>query len=281
MLKRTISGACYVAIIIGFFMLRAYVDYRLFNLLTYFFIGLGTFELARAIKPFMLKNFCVVAVCFGILFSPVYFISEYLLFKGYGWAVALCFSLLFIIAIALIGLCNKQGYKKIVVSLLPYVYPALFMLTCLLANELTANSLVCLVLIFVIAPCADTLAYLVGMVYNKIRKGKAKKLCPKLSPKKTVAGAIGGLIGGGLGSLIVYLIFKPVLSCNSPILLFIAIGLIGAVLSIIGDLFESFIKRKAGIKDSGKIMPGHGGVLDRIDGMMFTSVFVYLVFLLI
>ena len=108
-----------------------------------------------------------------------------------------------------------------------------------------------------------------------------KKLCPKLSPKKTWSGAIGGTIGGIIASVVVYLIFKPTVNFFSPILMFVLIGLFASIVNIFGDLFESFIKRKVGIKDMGKIMPGHGGVLDRIDGTSFVFAFMYLVFLFI
>ena len=132
-----------------------------------------------------------------------------------------------------------------------------------------------LLLCFIISPANDVFAYLVG---SKIG---GKKLCPKLSPKKTWSGAIGGTIGGILASLLVYLIFKPTVNFFSPILFFILIGLVASVINIIGDLFESFIKRKMGIKDMGKIMPGHGGVLDRIDGTMFVIAFTYILFLFV
>jgi phosphatidate cytidylyltransferase len=81
--------------------------------------------------------------------------------------------------------------------------------------------------------------------------------------------------------VVVYFIFTPEINFFSPVLLFILIGLVASVINIIGDLFESYIKRKAGVKDSGKIIPGHGGILDRIDGTMFTIVFIYIVFLLL
>ncbi len=281
MLKRTISGAVYVAIIVGFFLLREFVDARLFNILTCFFTVVGTFELARAVKPYSLKGSYIASIIFGALFVPVYCVIEYLLLSGWGWVFALDFSMVMIIANAVYALIKDVDIKTFGASVLAYIYPALLMLTTLLANDLAVNGFIALLLIFVIAPCSDTMAYLVGMTYNKIRKGQAKKLCPKLSPKKTVAGAIGGIVGGALGALIVYLICKPTVGFFSPVLLFIIVGLVSSVLTEIGDLFESYIKRKAGIKDSGKIMPGHGGVLDRIDGMSFVSVFVYLVFLFV
>ena len=108
-----------------------------------------------------------------------------------------------------------------------------------------------------------------------------KKLCPRLSPKKTWSGAIGGTVGGALGALLVDLIFKPNISFFSPVVFFILIGIIASVVNIFGDLFESYIKRRVGIKDMGKILPGHGGIMDRIDGTSFVTVFVYVAFLFV
>ena len=281
MLKRTITGACYVAIIVGFFLLRQWVDVRLMNLLNWFFIAVGTFEVARMLKPFALKGTFTTSIVFGVVFAPLYCIIEYFVLEGLGVLFAIGLISLMVISFSIYALFNKCSEKKFLVSILPFLYPALLLLTSLLANDMAKHGFIAMLLIFVIAPCADTMAYLVGMLYNKIRKGKAKKLCPKLSPKKTVAGAIGGLIGGALGALIIYFIVDPKIDLSWAWLLFVIIGFVGALLTEIGDLFESFIKRKSGVKDSGKIMPGHGGILDRVDGMMFSSVFIYLVFLMI
>jgi phosphatidate cytidylyltransferase len=144
----------------------------------------------------------------------------------------------------------------------------------LLSNDLE-NGFIALLMAFVVSPCSDTFAYLVGSLIG------GKKLCPKLSPKKTWSGAIGGTIGGVVSGVIVYLIFKPTVNFFSPVLLFVLVGLLASIANLFGDLFESFIKRRVGIKDMGKIMPGHGGVLDRIDGTMFAIVIIYIVFLLV
>ena len=110
-------------------------------------------------------------------------------------------------------------------------------------------------------------------------------MCPRLSPKKTWAGAIGGVVGGILGAIVVYFVADTsaiaATAKISPIIIFIICGALGSVLTEVGDLFESYIKRKVGIKDMGRIMPGHGGVMDRIDGMSFAAVFIYLTFLLL
>ena len=128
---------------------------------------------------------------------------------------------------------------------------------------------------FVISPLSDTFAYFVGSLIG------GKKLCPKISPKKTWSGAIGGTLGGALGGLLVYLVFKPSVAVSVPVLLFIITGVVASVINIFGDLTESYLKRKCGVKDSGKILPGHGGILDRIDGTSFVLPFIYLVFLLV
>ena len=274
MLKRTISGSVYVAIVVGFFLLRQFVDQTLFHILTGFFLIMGTFELARMLKPFTLKGMFWVYIGYSVLFFARYLLIERF-FNGWGWLFSLTFFGLMIIVVSVYALIVRADRKTYLASCLPFIYPALFLLTMLLANDMANFGFIVLLLAFVVSPLSDTFAYLVGS------KLKGPKLCPKLSPKKTWSGAIGGLIGGAVGSVLVYFIFKPQINFFSPVLLFILIGLIASVVNIIGDLFESFIKRKCGVKDSGKIIPGHGGVLDRIDGTMFTIVFLYIVFLLL
>ena len=300
MLKRTLTGAVYVAIIVLFFLLRNYVDSRLFNILIFAFCAMGTFEVARALKRHLYRGNFYLAVIFGALFLPVYCLLKYLLLPSYAEIVVLSVSLLFIILQSVFAVADEKNYKKeqtenikenkenkfkkFLANSLPFLYPSLFLLTTALSNGLESGY-ICLLLIFAISPCADTFAYLVGMTYNKIRKGKAKKMCPKLSPKKTWAGAIGGVIGGIIGAIVIYFIYKnapELTSAKIPLIaVFIITGIFASVLTEIGDLFESYIKRKAGIKDMGKILPGHGGVMDRIDGMLFASVFIYLLFLAI
>lgn len=128
-------------------------------------------------------------------------------------------------------------------------------------------------LIFVIAFCSDSAAYFVGVNFGK------HKLAPKLSPNKTIEGAIGGLFGGGITAAIFGYImysFGPFDDMNIVWMLFI-VGVIGSVVSQIGDLVGSAMKRHTQIKDFGKIIPGHGGILDRLDSILVTAPYVYLV----
>lgn len=118
--------------------------------------------------------------------------------------------------------------------------------------------------IFLIAFGTDTFAYIIGSLLGK------KKLCPEISPKKSVEGALGGIAG----SVIVTLIYSVVMNLG-PLWSIGILALIGSIISQVGDLTASRIKRIAGIKDYGKIMPGHGGVLDRFDSIIFTAPIVY------
>jgi phosphatidate cytidylyltransferase len=102
------------------------------------------------------------------------------------------------------------------------------------------------------------------------------KLCPHLSPKKTVEGAIGGFVFALAASLICHLIFFLMKKPLFTIYEILGLGAFFGIASQVGDLVESIFKRDAGVKDSGKIIPGHGGVLDRIDSLLFTLPLMYL-----
>ena len=117
---------------------------------------------------------------------------------------------------------------------------------------------------------ADSAAYFTGSALGK------HKLCPKISPKKTVEGAIGGAIASIIGSQLLGLIFQFIFYKNTVIINYPALLLIGmfsAIFSVVGDLTFSLIKRECKIKDYGSIMPGHGGMLDRFDSVVFTVPF--------
>ncbi len=282
MLKRTISGAFYVALIVAFFLLRN-IHVAFFQIFLGLFCFVGTFEVARAEKHLLLKGIYTLSLISSFLSLPLYCFLKYILDSSY--ALLIVWNLQILIALfVIIYLCVKkvEQKEKLFANLLTVLYPTLSILFMSMLNDLSGDrGFLGLLLLFVISPCSDTMAYLVGMTYSKIRKGNAKKLCPKLSPKKTVAGSIGGLIGGMLSGLIVYFIFiekVATLGWNLPLLWFIVIGFVGSILTQIGDLFESLVKRKVGIKDMGNIMPGHGGVMDRIDGMLFLVFLPALVF---
>ena len=123
---------------------------------------------------------------------------------------------------------------------------------------------------FGIAYGCDALAYLGGRTFGR------RKLCPAVSPKKTVEGAISGLVGSvafalAVRAFFVYLLKWPMPGVPAAILL----SLVGSVAGQVGDLTASLLKRYSGIKDYGKLFPGHGGVMDRFDSVIFTLIVVY------
>ncbi len=282
MLKRTISGAVYIAILAVFFVLRQLVCEHSFYILLAFLCTYGSFEVARAVKDLSHKSIVPLCLVIGALFVPLYFglrliFDSYLTsFVGKEYVYCLILLLVGIFAWVVITIVKKLDMSQLKWGILAVLYPCLLMTAMLVAQSMGKDrGFLALLLMFVICPCSDVFAYLVGSLIG------GPKLCPKLSPKKTWSGAIGGVVGAIVGAIVVYFIFKPNYFAIDGIWVMVICGLFGGILTEIGDLFESFIKRKAGIKDMGKIMPGHGGVMDRIDGTLLASVFITIFLFLI
>jgi phosphatidate cytidylyltransferase len=143
-------------------------------------------------------------------------------------------------------------------------------MTALSAVRLMPDGLAWVIAALVITWANDTAAYFAGRFLGR------HKLYPAVSPNKTWEGFVGGLVGSVGGMFIARAFFFPVFTVADCLLL----GLFGGVLGPIGDLCESMLKRAYGVKDSGRVIPGHGGILDRVDALLFNAplVFVYLTF---
>ena len=137
-----------------------------------------------------------------------------------------------------------------------------------------AVQVVLLSLTFAVPVLGDTLAFFVG---SRVR---GPKLCPAVSPNKTISGAIAGLVGSLLAAVVVGL--ASLLFCDAATLAqlpswwqYALIGLIGGVAGQMGDLFASLVKRHCGLKDFSSLFPGHGGMLDRLDSILFMAVVMF------
>jgi phosphatidate cytidylyltransferase len=200
---------------------------------------------------------------------------RYVSASGYvaGPAIVLCahfFPLtwlvfLFFLALMLPGLFCMREFKAdagipsiLAFHALGMVYISLAMVDLVLIRHTEFGvQWICLILCVVFS--GDIAAYYVGSYLGK------RKLCPAVSPGKTVEGALGGLAANLAIGFVMSSLLLPTVSFGTGALFFVAVGVAGQV----GDLFESMLKRSAGVKDSGNLLPGHGGLLDRIDALLF------------
>ena len=168
-------------------------------------------------------------------------------------------------------------YQKITLNDCLTTISGFFYITFLLSfiYLVRVNSVYFVWLIFISASASDTFAYMIG------RKWGRHKLSGSPSPGKTWEGCIGGVIGAALVGFIYSQIVLYFTGTDHPIVInAMAISVMGAVFAQLGDLFASAVKRSVGIKDFGRILPGHGGVLDRFDSIIVTAPVVYMVIIL-
>ncbi|GFZ29641.1 phosphatidate cytidylyltransferase [Clostridium zeae] len=199
-----------------------------------------------------------------------------------GYALLICYyfinadieKLVYLLIIALIILfCipvinTKYTFIDVSLTILGFLYVGVFFSFIYLINTMP-NGKFLVWLIFLASWLCDTVAYYTGKYLGK------RKLCPKVSPKKTIAGSIGGLVGSTL-ALSVYGYFINSFIHNIPFYHYIIIGILCGVFCQFGDLIASSIKRYVGIKDYSNLIPGHGGILDRFDSILFASTIIYM-----
>ena len=225
---------------------------------------IGLIEFYKITRARELPVYFLPGVLLGWLFSLVPLVSS--LFTG---ITLTDFTLaLIVLSLFLYALLSKQTLSECIPALAVTLFGICYVAW--LFNHLTflralphGRSFIFYLLLIVWS--GDTGAYYSGSYFGK------HKLAPVISPKKTVEGAVGGTAASILASIIAKLTFLPLLSYPHALVL----ALLMAVIAQSGDLCESMLKRSANVKDSGAILPGHGGILDRVDGVMFAAPVLY------
>jgi len=177
------------------------------------------------------------------------------------FSLSLTLLFLFVALLCLLYIRDiKQSAGEVGLYLLGFLYIPLLMSFLVLLRDLD-HGVKWIFLLLIIVMSGDTAAFYVGSTLGK------RKLYPLVSPKKSVEGMIGGLAGSIIGTLLAGATFFPELTIAGAVATALLVGLLGQL----GDLFESLLKRSFGVKDSGTIIPGHGGMLDRLDSVLFAA----------
>lgn len=316
MKKRIFTSIGIVLTLALLFVLKVYVSDYFFDAFFAIVACFAAFEMSKLLTKIGKFNYQWVAVLFPSLILAVNLIGVY--YAGASkdmywilWTILIDIAVMVVVTLGmfLFGILNRKGtkneinvrelktsvtkfsLKKALHTLVTFVYPTFLFLMFIFINHLnslplsklegvTSNISVFMVLTAILIPMiTDTFAMLMGSLIG------GKKLCPRLSPGKTISGSIGGLLWCVLVAACVYLVFGCIGSFEAlmnafPIWAYLLIVFFGSAVAQAGDLFESFIKRRAGVSDSGNLLPGHGGMLDRIDSYIYIAPYVLLAFLI-
>lgn len=162
----------------------------------------------------------------------------------------------------------KYHADQVISSVFAFLY-APVMISCIYRSQFLPYGKFVYALIFFCAWICDTCAWAAGRAFGK------HKMTPLLSPHKTIEGAIGGIAGGTLLCVFAAWLIGVLVLGENVYGGFIVIGIVGSIIGMVGDLAASAIKRNHGIKDYGKVIPGHGGIMDRFDSIIFTAPVIY------
>lgn len=256
--QRLISGIVLVIL--------AFVTLYIGGFLTFFVVAgislIGDYELMRVIRQE--KSALAVIVYTG---SILYYLLLLLDLQTYILPLALL--ILIVLLAVYVFTFPRYEFNHVAVSFFCFFYVTV-MLSYIYQIRILENGGYKVVLLFLSAWGNDTLAYCAGRLFGK------HKMSPVLSPKKTVEGAVGGVLGAGLlGALYGLLAQHYINESFNMVAGFAVICAVGGLISIIGDLAASAIKRNTGVKDYGTLIPGHGGILDRFDSIIFIAPIIY------
>lgn len=257
-LQRTISGILLVIVALVTIIMGNDILFITISVISL----IGIFELYRVFG--MEKSIAGLA---GYIGTILYLMSIRFGYEEYLMPLFIA-VLMFLMAVYVLS------FPKYKAEYIMAVYFGLFyvtiMLTCIYRIRMLNGGVYLVWLIFLCSWGCDTCAYLTGVMFGK------HKMAPVLSPKKSIEGGIGGIIGAALLGLIYACIFgNKMAEISNPKIMVPIICAVASVISQIGDLAASGIKRDHNIKDYGRLIPGHGGILDRFDSVIFTAPVIY------
>ncbi|GGD88930.1 phosphatidate cytidylyltransferase [Planktosalinus lacus] len=251
---RALSGAIYVFILLGSIFLSELSFFILFSIL-------GIICLNEFLKLIHLKSIVLYGVL--LLFIALFSVVQFDLYATKLLLILTGFINLFLLKDLLwVNMIPMYQKKKYAVTILYLICGFVFITLIPFYNNVYSPHLIASVFILIWAN--DIFAFLIGKYFGK------RKLFERISPKKTIAGFVGGMIACIVAS---FFIFKY-LAIFSPIF-WIGLALLISFLGPVGDLIQSKFKRQAGVKDSGNLIPGHGGVYDRLDSILYAAPFIY------
>ncbi len=223
---------------------------------------IGLYEFYKATEMWDKKSLCAVGLLGAIVIPFLHRIDS-------GFYMPIVYGFMFLLFLNMLMRHKTISVTHAAMTIFSVIYIPYFLTNLLYIRELGCGN-VLIWLPFVGAFLTDTCAYFAGVFLGK------HKLCPEISPKKTIEGSVGGILGC-MGACMLYgLILEKAWYMNVNYLNLAILGIIMAIVSQIGDLSASIIKRKFGVKDYGKLFPGHGGILDRLDSVIMIAPVVYL-----
>ncbi len=258
-LTRLTSALVLVVVILTTFLAGNYVMFGFTLLLS--LVGLAEIYKTVGIQKRLLGILGYISV---VVYYATVFVAdtEYMGSFIIGW--------LMVVMIVFVFSYPKYKAEEILMAFFGVVYVAILMSFLFLIRERTEDGMMTIWLVMISSWICDTFAYLFGVMFGK------HKMTPILSPKKTVEGAIGGVLGAaGIGALYGWIVAEYLGHFANAPLHFAILCACASLLSMVGDLAASAIKRCYDIKDYGKLIPGHGGVLDRFDSVLFTAPVIY------
>ena len=230
---------------------------------------IGCHEFMAAAAPLKARRWWLFAAALSVFtVFTVYFRDAAFagspIFALMPWLLAALLAVLFIAAVQVYGTDDELTFPDLcAVAVSGLVIP--LALSCLLRLRMLDYGAGLVLIPLVSAFMSDALALFGGMLLGKT------KLAPRVSPKKTREGAVSGLVGGMVGMILYRIFFFLCTEVQLHLGWCVLLGLVGAVLGQLGDLSFSCVKRQCGIKDYGRLLPGHGGVLDRFDSVIFAA----------